>query len=101
MKLVYTHENKILVDNAKNLLSLNAIESTMRNQFSAGAIGDLAPIEAWPELWVLRDSDVAKTKELLATLSTDSEALEWVCKHCRETNEASFESCWSCQADRD
>jgi hypothetical protein len=100
MKLVYTHENKILVDNAKNLLTQNSIDSILRNQFSASAIGDLAPISAWPELWVVNDNDLAQAKELIASLAKDADAPEWQCSKCKELNEPAFESCWSCQTDK-
>lgn len=101
MKLIYTHENKLLVENAKNLLTQHAIESILRNEFAAGGIGDLAPIQAWPELWVLDDGDVPAANKLIATLAVDSDASEWKCSSCNEVNEPAFESCWSCQADKD
>jgi hypothetical protein len=100
MKLVYTHENKLLVENAKNLLTQHAIECTLRNEFAAGGIGDLAPIQAWPELWLLDDADIPEANQLIATLAVDSDASEWECSACGEINEPAFESCWSCQADR-
>ncbi len=99
MKLVYTHENKILVENARNLLAESKIDCTLRNEFSSGAIGDLAPIEAWAELWVVNEADEQRAKSILQRLNEDQTGKEWICQ-CGESNEAGFESCWSCQADK-
>lgn len=42
MTLVFTRENKLIVENARNLLALEGIETVMKNEFSSGAAGDLA-----------------------------------------------------------
>ncbi|WP_414654290.1 putative signal transducing protein, partial [Idiomarina abyssalis] len=36
MKLIYTRENKLLVENARNLLQMEGIETVMKNEFSSG-----------------------------------------------------------------
>ncbi|MFT7561806.1 MAG: hypothetical protein ACI93R_003737 [Flavobacteriales bacterium] len=97
MKLIYTHENKILVESTKNHLAQHDINTTLKNEFSSGGIGELSAIDTWPELWLEDSNDYTKAKALLLTLTAQSEAPQWKCEHCNETNEGSFEVCWNCQ----
>lgn len=55
MKKVFTHENRLIVFNLKNLLQEQGIECLVKNEFASGGVGDLSPFETWPELWVLND----------------------------------------------
>lgn len=98
MKVVYTHENTALAQNAKNLLENNSIKAIIKNEFASGGAGDLVPAETWPEVHVLDDSDYAKAVELLAVLSDKVNEPDWICGSCSEPNGAMFESCWNCQA---
>ena len=50
MKLVYTHPNLAMVVQAASVLELAGIASELRNEFASGAIGEIAPISAWPAL---------------------------------------------------
>ncbi|MDB6098318.1 MAG: hypothetical protein JWN58_1021, partial [Gammaproteobacteria bacterium] len=40
------------VAHARNVLTAAGIESELRNQYLAGALGDLPMLETWPELMV-------------------------------------------------
>ncbi len=99
MKLIYTHENRFLVGNAKNILENENIEVILKNEFIGGAAGDLAPFDTWQELWV-EDKDYAKAEKLLLALSDNKVNTEWSCPACGEANGASFEVCWNCQTER-
>lgn len=99
MLLVYTHENKILVENARNLLRENGIDSTLKNEYAAGAMGDLSPIQTWPELWVA-DASYPKAKAIIHDLVNRPAGQAWHCPQCGEENDASFEVCWHCQKER-
>lgn len=100
MKLVYTHENKLLVENAKNILFEEGIECVLRNEYASGGIGDLAPTEAWPEVWILDEENEARAKSIIAELANEPEGERWICENCGEENEPGFASCWQCQHDR-
>lgn len=100
MKLLYTHPNRILVENARNLLENAGIATRLENEFAGGAIGELAPINAWVELWIVRERDEQRAKEILAKLSRETEGPGWTCPQCGENNDASFELCWRCQTER-
>ena len=99
MKLVYTNENLFLVGNAKNILETHGIEVMLKNEFAQGAIGELSAFDAWPELWLVNDTDYEKALEIIESASSNHGATEWICNHCQEKNDASFEVCWKCQND--
>ncbi|WP_404398876.1 DUF2007 domain-containing protein [Idiomarina loihiensis] len=96
MKLIYTHENKLLVENARNLLQMEGIETVMKNEFSSGAAGDLAPLDTWPELWLVEDTQLAVAKTLIENMEEQANGADWVCNNCQEINGAAFEVCWNC-----
>ncbi len=99
MKLVYTHENRFLVFNIQNILQSVRIETWLKNEFIAGAAGDIAPHETWPELWIKNDQDYEKAMSIINdTLETKSDKT-WQCPQCHEINGDSFEFCWNCQSE--
>ena len=100
MKLVYTHENKVLVENQKNLLELKGIDTLLKNEFASGAAGDLVPAETWPELWVLDEAHYQEAMSALQVLNEKISGPDWICSACNEPNGAAFESCWNCQTER-
>jgi len=97
MKLIYTNENRYLVHNIQNLIENADIEIMLKNEFLAGAAGDLVPHETWLELWVVNDSDYDKAMQTIESSFSSNDDSEWVCKNCNEKNDASFEFCWNCQ----
>ncbi len=100
MKLVYTHENRLFVANAHNLLEQAGIHAIWKNEFASSAIGEVAPISAWPELWVLEDTDYEPATEIIRTAFATNNLPEWVCPQCKEINEPAFELCWNCQLEK-
>ncbi len=99
MKLVYTHENLTLVATVANHLQQNAIEVITKNQYAAGGAGLLAPIETWPEIWIVDDRDDLRANQLVEELNKDLSKPQWQCQKCREMNDATFDYCWCCQHD--
>ncbi len=100
MKLVYTHENRLFVANAYNLLEQNGIAAVWKNEFTSSAIGEVAPISAWPELWVMEDTDYNRAHTIISNAFAPNNLPEWVCAQCQETNEPAFELCWNCQSEK-
>lgn len=100
MKLIYTQQNRFLVINARNLVENAGIETVLKNEYAAGAAGELSPFDAWLELWVVHDADYAKAMKVIESISTESHEAEWICAACGERNDASFEMCWNCQNER-
>jgi hypothetical protein len=99
MKLIYTNENRFLVNNAKNLLDNAGIVVVLRNEFAVGGAGDLSPFDAWLELWV-DDLDYEKSMQVIKDSLGSDDSLEWVCGNCNETNDAAFDFCWNCQSEK-
>jgi hypothetical protein len=95
MKLVYTNENNMLVNLAKNILENEGMEVALKNEH--GSTG-MHPQFMFLELWVKNDADEEKAKSLIAEIENRPDAEEWECVKCQEKNDASFEICWNCQA---
>jgi len=97
MKKVFTHENKMIVENAKNLIEMEGMQTFLKNEFSSGAMGELSPMDTWPEVWVFDDADFDKASTIVKPLLENTSGPGWVCAHCSEENNSSFETCWNCQ----
>jgi hypothetical protein len=99
VKKVFTHENRLIVYNLKNLLEEQGIECMVKNEYAGGGVGDLSPFETWPELWVINPGQFELAKENIAsTLKVQPEGKSWICKSCGETNESHFKLCWNCSS---
>lgn len=98
MKLLYTHENKIIVENIRNWLQEEGLETVLKNEFSSGGMGELSPMETWPELWV-SEQYFEKAKSALDKFGQPSTRVSWQCSKCGEKNEGAFEVCWQCQSE--
>ncbi|MEM9102344.1 MAG: DUF2007 domain-containing protein [Pseudomonadota bacterium] len=96
MKIVFSHENRLIVENAKNQLNAEGIKTQLKNEFSASGIGELSPFEAWPEIWV-HPNDFSKAQAILEKTKEGSVAEVWDCTQCHEKNESTFAICWNCQ----
>ena len=99
MKRIYRAQSSLDVAHIRNVLVAAGIRSQMRNEYLAGAMGDLPLLEIWPQLWV---EDIDESRALIA-LSTVSEAAcgpGWSCGRCGEALEPQFQSCWHCGTDR-
>src|SRR5210317_1265428 len=95
MKKAYTHENRMIVYNMKNLLQSEGIEALLKNEFSGGGVGDLPAFDIWPELWV-EDERLEQAQTILQQAAQPSPGVAWACRDCGETNEADFYLCWKC-----
>lgn len=103
MKLIYTSDDRFMVWNVKNTLELAGYDCHIRNEFAAGGAGDIAPIETWPEVWLVNEEQYEAAKKYLSAsvLNSSSSGHDWYCKHCGEKNASSFELCWHCGLEAD
>lgn len=101
MKLIYTNENRFLVNNVKNIVENAGIEVALKNEFAGGAAGGLVVFETWLELCVVDDADYDEAMRVIEALNSSEKVNDWVCSQCNETNDASFEICWKCQSESD
>jgi hypothetical protein len=100
VKLVYRNENRLLVGNARNIVQRAGIEVVLKNEYAGGGVGELAPLDTWPELWVVEDSNYDRAQRLLAEALASPQAGPWRCRVCNELNDAAFELCWKCETER-
>ena len=95
MKRVYRAASLIQVAHARNVLLTAGIASELRNQYLAGALGDLPMLETWPQLYV-DDEDEQPALRALARAASAPGGEAWVCQECGERLEPQFTSCWRC-----
>ncbi len=101
MRLLYSNENRLIVANFRNIVEAAGIEVTLKNEFAAGGMGGLPPLEVWPELWVVNDADYERATELIERSLSARNTAPWRCMNCGEDNDSSFETCWQCGHDQD
>ena len=97
MKRVFRAASLIQVAHARNVLLTAGIQSELRNQYLAGALGDLPMLETWPQLYV-DDADEQAALRALARASEAPTGASWTCDGCGEALEPQFTSCWRCGA---
>lgn len=68
MKLVYRHNNPVLVGLAKGLLEDAGIEVLIKNEFASSGF---PPYGQDSELWVMNDQDYAAAHSLLDDMNTE------------------------------
>jgi hypothetical protein len=96
MKLVFTHPNQFALIHVRHLLETQGIRCKVQNEFASGAVGELAPIDTWPELWVTENEDEPRARALIEESEVRADAADWHCGHCGEVNAGSFDVCWAC-----
>jgi Putative prokaryotic signal transducing protein len=94
---VFRAGSLLQVAHARNVLTAAGIESELRNQYLAGALGDLPMLETWPQLWV-EDTFESAALRALAKAATAPSGPSWTCAQCGEQLEPQFTSCWRCGA---
>jgi hypothetical protein len=97
LKRVFYAPTLLQVAHARNVLTTAGIESELRNQYLAGALGDLPMLETWPQLFV-EDDDERAALNALARASTTPAGPAWTCPQCSEELEPQFSQCWRCGA---
>ncbi|MDB6086108.1 MAG: hypothetical protein JWN43_3989 [Gammaproteobacteria bacterium] len=86
------------VAHARNVLITAGIRCELRNQYLAGALGDLPMMETWPQLYV-DDGDERFALSVLARAASTPAGAPWICKSCGEPSEPQFTQCWRCGAE--
>lgn len=99
MKLIYTDANRMLVEHARNIVENAGIGVLVRNEWTAGAAGELAPTDAWLELWVMDEADAPRAGAAIEAAQAADEGPERNCPGCGEASPASFAVCWNCEAE--
>jgi hypothetical protein len=83
----------------KSILDEAEIASFIRNETTAQLTNIfIAPLQ--PTLCLVNDADFEQASALLRPHESPEvcSSAEWLCASCKESNPASFEVCWKCQA---
>jgi len=96
MKKLYTHENRMIIFNLKNVLEDAGIDVVIMNEFASSGAGDLATFDTWPEIWVENESQLVKAQHILDDIVFNPKDDYWYCRGCQEKNDAAFQLCWNC-----
>ena len=97
MKRVFTAANLPEAQLLSDYLESRGVRARIFNANASSALGEL-PLEAsLPQLWVERDDEAARAKDLIDTYFRKTPTGPPVrCPHCGEENPGSFELCWNC-----
>lgn len=97
MQRVYTSDNLMLAGLVKSHLEENDIPCLLKNESLAGGIGELPPIECWPEVWICDDNDMIRAERIINKMQSEFnvQTEDWQCA-CGEKIEGQFSACWNC-----
>ena len=98
MKKLYSAQNPLMVSHLKNILESGGIECVVKNTYLSSAVGELPPIECWPELWVIDDARYAEAQAVLGRALAPLRPVSkpWRCRKCDREVEGQFSECWNC-----
>jgi hypothetical protein len=100
MQRILSSPNLVEITQLKGVLESARIPCFVKNEVSAGLMGEVPLTECTPELWIEDDKQLAEALQM----KTDWQAAakvdgsNWVCSACGETSEPQFTSCWKCGA---
>ena len=82
----------------KRLLEDAGVPSRILNENAQGGLGEIPFTQTYPEIWLLRETDIPLAKKILQkfeSTSSDSD-IKQSCPACNESNPGNFETCWNC-----
>ncbi|MDF1759761.1 MAG: DUF2007 domain-containing protein [Coxiellaceae bacterium] len=102
MKKIYQTENRVTLNVLKDTLESSGIACLIKNEYPPAA-GEITPIVAWPEIWIMNNDDEAKANEIIAAIPSNESVPTgyWLCSKCNEKVENNFNICWNCQTSQD
>lgn len=83
----------------RQLLAHAGIEAHVFNENAQSGMGEIPFTHAWPEVWIERDADMQRAREIVGSFERPAAiGADVFCAACRERNPGNFELCWSCGA---
>ncbi len=97
MKRVYADEHGLMTERIKDILEEEGINCMIKNLNLSGGVGEIPPIECWPEVWIMEYVDYYRANSIVEDLLKESTEYQtsWICK-CGEKIEGQFTDCWNC-----
>lgn len=80
-----------------DMLTAAGVEASIQRMYLQGSIGEMPPHEAALEIWVTRDEQLTRAKDVIEDLRRAPQR-RWFCANCKEEIEGGFEQCWQCGA---
>ncbi|MBS0588067.1 MAG: DUF2007 domain-containing protein [Proteobacteria bacterium] len=97
MKKIYSASNLMEAQIVLDLLAHAYIPAQIFNQYAQGMAGEIPVHHACPEIWITRDEDFARGKQIIDTYENTPVTTGNVqCPSCGEENPANFQLCWKC-----
>ncbi|HZP88401.1 MAG TPA: DUF2007 domain-containing protein [Burkholderiales bacterium] len=83
----------------RDVLAQSGIETLVFNEHAQSGAGQLPPTEACPELWLVREADLARAQALIDDFESAPQVTGTLrCASCDEDSPANFQLCWNCGA---
>jgi len=102
MKKIYSAENLIEAQLLLDLLGHAGIKARLFNENAQGGLGEIPFTHAYPEVWVIDDSDVDRGKVVANSYENLPVEVGTVfCRACGEGSPRNFQLCWQCGVDLD
>ena len=95
VKTVYSAPNISLVSIFRTILEGHGVKCWIKNEFLFAGIGEIPPIECWPQLCV-DDNDFSEAKRIVEEAILEKDMASWKCESCGEEIEGQFTECWNC-----
>lgn len=99
MQLAFRAVSLVEAQLVADLLGTAGIEVRIFNQYAQSASGEIPPVAAWPQVWVLDDAQLARARTLIGEFLNRPASGTRRCPRCGEDNPANFLSCWACGAE--
>lgn len=100
MQRLVSADNLLIATLWQRVLESAGIPCEIRNRFIGGALGQIPVDQAWPQIWIQKDRDLAAAQALMRELQTSPCLAPWWCERCNESIEGQFFQCWRCEATR-
>ena len=99
MKKIYSAANLMEAHIMLDLLGQSGIDARLFNENAQGAAGQIPFTHAYPEVWIMKDSDLERGKIVVNNYeSSPVESGVVFCRTCGEENPRNFQLCWHCGA---
>ncbi|AXR07518.1 putative signal transducing protein [Salinimonas sediminis] len=105
MQKLFGSDDRFLIQRLRSELEAAGIPYLMKNEYVAGAVGELPWHDIQQEVWLIDESWAHQAGKVVESLSGDGrcfcENSDWQCSQCNELNEGAFAICWQCQATKE
>ena len=95
MKLLARADNSLQASIWADTLRAAGIRCEVRNTTLAGALEEIPFLECAPQVWIERDHDESRAREILQQLRNPCTGT-LASTHCGDISEPQFGGCWQC-----